>query len=69
MGNHDYDDKKEDPALLQVQYMNNFGLSNTYNSFDYHNVHFIAMDSMLPYTINSPQYSCKKRCYQYHTKS
>lgn len=57
IGNHDYDDKKGDSALLQVQYKKHFGLSNTYYSFDYHNVHFIAMDSMLPYTINSPQYS------------
>src|SRR5215212_637774 len=58
LGNHDYDDdKKADPTLLQVQYKKHFGLSNTYYSFDYYNVHFIAMDSMLPYTINSPQYS------------
>jgi predicted MPP superfamily phosphohydrolase len=58
IGNHDYDDdKKADPTLLQVQYKKHFGLSNTYYSFDYYNVHFIAMDSMLPYTINSSQYS------------
>jgi predicted MPP superfamily phosphohydrolase len=57
MGNHDYEDKQGDPNLLQTQYKKHFGLSNTYYSFDYHNVHFIAMDSMLPYTINSPQYS------------
>ena len=58
IGNHDYDDdKKRDVTLLQVLYKNHFGLSNTYYSFDYHNVHFIAIDSMLPYTINSPQYS------------
>src|SRR5918996_89494 len=57
IGNHDYDDKKGDPTLLQAQYKKHFGLLNTYYSFDYHNVHFIAMDSMLPYTINSPQYS------------
>jgi predicted MPP superfamily phosphohydrolase len=58
IGNHDYDDdKKADATLLQVQYKKHFGLSNTYYSFDYHNVHFIAIDSMLPYTINSPQYS------------
>jgi predicted MPP superfamily phosphohydrolase len=58
IGNHDYDDdKKADATLPQVQYKKHFGLSNTYYSFDYHNVHFIAMDSMLPYTINSPQYS------------
>jgi hypothetical protein len=61
MGNHDYDDRKGDPTLLQVQYTDHFGLSNTYYSFDYHNVHFIAIDSMLPYTINSPQYSFVKR--------
>jgi predicted phosphodiesterase len=57
MGNHDYDDRKGDPTLLQVQYTDHFGLSNTYYSFDYHNVHFIAIDSELPYSINSPQYS------------
>src|ERR687890_327805 len=59
IGNHDHDDddKKGELPLLQAQYKKHFGLSNTYYSFDYHNVHFIAMDSMLPYTINSPQYS------------
>ena len=61
MGNHDYGNKKGDPTLLQAQYKNHFGLSNTYYSFDYHNVHFIAMDSNLPYTIDSPQYSFVKR--------
>jgi predicted phosphodiesterase len=60
MGNHEAGDEG-DPTLLQVQYRNNFNLSNTYYSFDYHNVHFIAIDSMLPYTINSPQYSFVKR--------
>jgi hypothetical protein len=60
MRNHDAGDEG-DPTLLQVQYRNNFNLSNTYYSFDYHNVHFIAIDSMLPYTINSPQYSFVKR--------
>ena len=59
IGNHDHDDddKKGELPLLQAQYKKHFGLSNTYYSFDYHNVHFIAIDSMLPYTINSPQYS------------
>jgi hypothetical protein len=60
MGNHEAGDEG-DPTLLQVQYKNNFNLSNTYYSFDYHNVHFIAIDSMLPYTIDSPQYSFVKR--------
>jgi hypothetical protein len=59
MGNHEAGDEG-DPTLLQVQYRNNFNLSNTYYSFDYHNVHFISIDSMLPYTINSPQYSFVK---------
>jgi predicted MPP superfamily phosphohydrolase len=59
MGNHEAGDEG-DPTLLQVQYRNNFNLSKTYYSFDYHNVHFIAIDSMLPYTINSPQYSFVK---------
>src|ERR687890_2188161 len=59
IGNHDHDDddKKGELPLLQTQYKKHFDLSNTYYSFDYHNVHFIAIDSMLPYTINSPQYS------------
>ena len=56
MGNHEHGEEG-DPTVLQVQYKNHFGLSNTYYSFDYHNVHFIAIDSELPYTINSPQYS------------
>ena len=60
MGNHEHGEEG-DPTLLQAQYKNHFGLSNTYYSFDYHNVHFIAMDSNLPYTIDSPQYSFVKR--------
>jgi predicted phosphodiesterase len=56
MGNHEHGEEG-DPTLLQVQYKNQFNLSNTYYSFDYHNVHFIAMDSMLPFAIDSPQYS------------
>src|SRR5919108_2739026 len=56
MGNHEHGDEG-DPTLLQVQYKNQFNLLKTYYSFDYHNVHFIAIDSMIPYTINSPQYS------------
>jgi hypothetical protein len=57
MGNHEHGDDGGDSTLLQVLYKNHFDLSNTYYSFDYHSVHFIAMNSMLPYTINFPQYS------------
>src|ERR671918_1936755 len=56
MGNHEHGEEG-DPTFIQTQYKKHFGLSNTYYSIDYYNVHFIAIDSMLPYTINSPQYS------------
>ena len=59
MGNHEHGDEG-DPTLLQAQYKNQFNLLKTYYSFDYHNVHFIAIDSMIPYTIDSPQYSFVK---------
>jgi predicted phosphodiesterase len=60
MGNHEHGEEG-DPTLLQAQYKNHFSLSHTYYSFDYHNVHFIAIDSMLPYAIDSPQYFFVKR--------
>jgi predicted phosphodiesterase len=56
MGDHEEGDEG-DPTLLLAQYNNHFNLTNTYYSFDYYNVHFIAMNSEVPFTVNSPQYS------------
>jgi predicted phosphodiesterase len=43
IGNHD----DETPTMLQ-QYMDHFGLTQQYYSFDYQNVHFLAMSTELP---------------------
>ena len=51
IGSHD-----SEPLSLLNQYMNHFGLTKQYYSFDYHNVHFIAMSTELPWTKSSAQY-------------
>jgi len=44
VGNHDY----MSPPIFQ-QYMENFGLSGQYHSFDYKNIHFLMMSSESTY--------------------
>jgi hypothetical protein len=50
IGNHDVKGTK------LTQYMEHFGLSNQYYSFDYQNVHFTVMSDYLPYEAGSEQY-------------
>jgi predicted MPP superfamily phosphohydrolase len=51
-GNSSY----ESPYLLN-QYMKHFGLTKQYYSFNYQNVHFIAMSTEVPFHIGSEQYN------------
>src|SRR5919108_1639291 len=51
IGNHD-----DDNATVLNQYMNHFGLTKQYYSFDYQNIHFTAMSTELPYGSRSEQY-------------
>src|SRR5439155_6071629 len=51
MGNHE-----EEPGIphsLVSQYKNFFALSDAFYSFNFQNVHFIVMDSNIPFDINS----------------
>jgi hypothetical protein len=50
-GNSSY----ESPYLLN-QYMRHFGLTKQYDSFNYQNVHFIAMSTEVPFHVGSEQY-------------
>ena len=62
IGNHDYKIYVTNtttvpaPDLLQ-QYMDHFNLTKQYYSFDYHNVHFVAMSTEIPFEIGSDQYN------------
>ncbi len=51
-GNSSY----KSPYLLN-QYMRHFGLTKQYYSFNYQNVHFIAMSTEVPFHIGSEQYN------------
>jgi Calcineurin-like phosphoesterase len=55
IGGHD----SESLSLLN-QYLSHFGLTKQYYSFDYQNVHFIAMSTELPWTKSSAQYKFVK---------
>ncbi len=51
IGNHDH------MALGQLyRYMNSFGLTEQYYSFNYKNIHFLALSTETPFTVNSAQY-------------
>ena len=41
-------------------FLNHFGLTNTYYSFNYQNVHFLVMDTESPYSSTSAQYTFVK---------
>ena len=51
IGNHDV----LNPKLLK-QYMDHFGLTKQYYSFDYNNIHFVAMSTEVSYLSGSEQY-------------
>jgi predicted phosphodiesterase len=62
LGEHDTDsNSKDDSPSRFAQYANHFELDQPYYSFDYENVHFLAMSTgkneIIPYTIGSPQYN------------
>jgi predicted phosphodiesterase len=51
IGNHDH------RGIGQLdRYMNHFGLKEQYYSFDYQNIHFIALSTEIPFLVNSTQY-------------
>jgi predicted phosphodiesterase len=52
IGNHD-----DNTTTLLNQYMNHFNLEKQYYSFNYQNVHFVAMSSELPLLTGSDQYN------------
>jgi predicted MPP superfamily phosphohydrolase len=55
IGNHE-----SEPLSLLNRYMSHFNLTKQYYSFDYQNVHFIAMSTELPWTKSSAQYKFVK---------
>ena len=55
MGNHD-EDEGNPPSLAQ-DYLSDFGLGTSYYSFNFHNIHFLMMNSEIPFDTKSPQYS------------
>jgi predicted MPP superfamily phosphohydrolase len=55
IGNHDH------RGIGQLnRYMNHFGLKEQYYSFDYQNIHFIALSTEIPYNATSAQYKFVK---------
>jgi hypothetical protein len=62
LGEHDTDsNNKDDVPSRFAQFANHFDLDQPFYSFDYQNVHFLAMstgkDEIIPFTIGSPQYN------------
>ncbi len=55
LGDHDYNSD----SLLK-QYKNHFNMSEEYYSFNYENVHFIALATEIPFDTNSSQYNFTK---------
>jgi len=55
IGNHDYRGPEE-----IYQYMNRFGLTEQYYSFNYQNIHFIALSTEIPFNVTSAQYQFVK---------
>lgn len=60
MGSDDTDNVNDDSSLFN-QYMRHFKLVSPFYSFDYKNIHFLAMatgtDTVVPYAPGSPQYN------------
>jgi hypothetical protein len=55
IGNHDYRGVGE-----LNEYMNHFGLTEEYYSFDYQRVHFLALSTEIPYNATSAQFKFVK---------
>jgi len=54
-GSHGVNGSYYSPSLLN-QYMSEFGLTKQFYSFNYHNVHFLALSTELPLGIGPEQY-------------
>ncbi len=54
LGNHE--EEPGIPPSLATEYKKSFALEKTYYSFNFQNVHFMIMDSNIPFDVNSPQY-------------
>src|SRR5919112_4550642 len=52
IGNHDVEELGKLP-----KYMNHFRLTEQYYSFDYRNIHFLALSTEVPFLVNSTQYN------------
>lgn len=62
LGEHDTDSSdREDSSSRFSQYLSHFHLEQPFYSYDYRNVHFLAMstgkDLLIPYKVGSPQYN------------
>jgi predicted phosphodiesterase len=55
IGNHDVEELGKLP-----KYMDHFRLTEQYYSFDYRNIHFLALSTETPFAVNSPQYNFVK---------
>jgi len=64
LGEHDY----RSGSVLK-QYKNQFNLSQDYYSFNYQNVHFIALATEIQFDINSPQYNFIKNDLDSNSKN
>jgi predicted phosphodiesterase len=64
LGYHDTDDDGSDSSSRFSQYLSHFDMSEPFYSFDYKNIHFLAMstgsDALIPYDEGSAQYEFVK---------
>ena len=63
IGNHEADSSK-----LRKDYMNYFGLKEQYYSFNYKNMHFLALSTEIPFDAESRQYEFAKRDLEKYSK-
>lgn len=54
IGNHE--EEPGIPQSLLIKYKKLFGVTNTFYSFNFRNMHFTIMDSNIPFEVNSSQY-------------
>src|SRR5829696_4067681 len=63
IGNHEVDSSK-----LRKDYMNYFSLKEQYYSFNYKNMHFLALSTEIPFEAESKQYEFAKRDLEKYSK-
>src|SRR5918994_1584542 len=56
MGDHEYQDTQGGASGIMNDYLNPLNLPKTYYSFDFNNVHIVAIDPYVDYSHNSDQY-------------